>query len=239
MNGDELINIWEDSKQNRTSTNQKITKKMIENYLEQKVSKEYLSFNISILVTLLAFMASIIVLSINLYIYRDNPVMFNIETVLLTLSLLFFTYGMYVMIKLREINNFSKSLVELIKTRLKFLKSHYEIWLIALSIGMVILVFGVNTLFDNENGTYRINNVSNYLMVSLFVLGFVYSINKFVAFMSVKKMKLYLNDLQTGFVDNAIRDEKLDKKRIWIYIFVALVLTATLVLGILKLLREI
>ena len=39
MNNDDLIKVWDDSQQNKSITNQKITKEMIENYLKPKLSK--------------------------------------------------------------------------------------------------------------------------------------------------------------------------------------------------------
>ncbi len=239
MNNDDLIKVWDDSQQNKSITNQKITKEMIENYLKPKLSKDYLSFNISILVTLVAFVASIIVFSINVYVYRNNPAMFRIELIGLISSLLFLCYGVYVFIRLRDINNFSKNLIDLIQSKLTFVKNQYEVWLVILSVGMVFLVFGINTLIDNVNGTYQINNLTSYAMVNLFVLGFVYIINKFSTHMAVKKMKLYLSDLQSGILENSVKAEAEEKRRIWMFILFSVIVTAFIVFGIFKLLRVI
>ncbi len=237
MNNDDLIKVWDDSQQNKSITNQKITKEMIENYLKPKLSKDYLSFNISILVTLAAFVACIIVFSINVYVYRNNPAMFRIELIGLISSLLFLCYGVYVFIRLRDINNFSKNLIDLIHAKLTFVKNQYEVWLVILSVGMVFLAFGINTLIDNVNGTYQINNLTNYAMVNLFVLGFVYLTNKFSTYVSVKKMKLYLSDLQSGMLENSSKAETEEKRRIWMFILFSVIVTAFILFGILRLLR--
>lgn len=237
MNNDDLIKIWENNSQDSSNINHKISKEMIENYLKPKISNLYLSFNISIVVTLAAFIAGIVVFSINTYIYRGNPAMFKLELGFLLLSMLFFIYGIFIFMKLREINNFSKSLIELIGSKIKFIKSHYEAWLVVLSVGMMILVFGVNTLADNQNGTYKINDVTSYVFVNLFVFGFVYLINKISAYTSIQKMKLYLSDLQLGAIENSKNDEIVNKKRTWIFICVAVIVTVVIVLGILKLVR--
>ncbi|RPH33740.1 MAG: hypothetical protein EHM93_03640 [Bacteroidales bacterium] len=234
MSNDELMKIWENNKQDSSNINQKDTKEMIENYLKPKLSNVYLSFNVSIFVTIASFIASIIVLAINTYVYRENPKMFKIELGLLSLSLLFLFYGVYIFIKLREINNFSRSLVELVHSKLKFLRNQYEVWLVVLSVGMLVLIFGINTLVDNQNGTYRINDMFSYVMVNLFLFAFVYAINKYSAYLNIQKMKLYLKDLQSESMEQSMKDEGIIKKGTVILFFVAVVLTTFLILGILK-----
>ena len=165
--------------------------------------------------------------------------MFRIELIGLISSLLFLCYGVYVFIRLRDINNFSKNLIDLIQSKLTFVKNQYEVWLVILSVGMVFLVFGINTLIDNVNGTYQINNLTSYAMVNLFVLGFVYIINKFSTHMAVKKMKLYLSDLQSGILENSVKAEAEEKRRIWMFILFSVIVTAFIVFGIFKLLRVI
>lgn len=232
MENNNLINTWEQQK--HVPEKEKLDKKMISDYLKPKVSKVSWTFNINLLFYLAALLASIIMLSMNLYGYRNNPIMLTVESVLLLLSIIFLGYGVFIFMKIREINNFSKDLYELLESKIRFLRFHYEIWLIFTAFIIWILAFALNTLVDNQNGLYRINRVGVFICTSATMLLFIYAVQKLSAEISLRNLKIFLTDLKTSSVDQTENFEQKRRKMRWIYILVIIVLIALLILGVLK-----
>ena len=227
-----IIEIWE--KNNHAPHANKLDKDMITKHIESKASKASRTFTSNLLTYLTAVMASIVMLSMNIYGYRSNPVMFWVEIGLLLLSFLFLGYGAFVFIKLRDINNFTKDLHELLNEKLKFIKVHYEIWLIITALIVVILSFSLNSLVDNQDGIFRINKVKMFVFVNIAVFGFIYVVQKISAASSTNLLKAYLNDLKANYLDQSNQIESRRKKLRWVYIISGLILFVGFILGILK-----
>ena len=234
MENNNFINIWEQKK--HVPENEKFENTMITNYLKPKLSKVSWTFNFNLITYLLALLASIVMLSMNLYGYRTNPVMLTVESGLLFLSLLFLGYGVFIFMKIREINNFSKTLHELLEAKIKFLRFHYEIWLIITAVVVWILSFALNTLVDNQDGFYRINKVGFFVAVSVAMLVFIYAVQKISTEVSINNLKAFLADLKTSDVNQTENFEQKKRKLRWIYIAAFILLTLILILGVLKML---
>jgi hypothetical protein len=232
MEENNFINTWE--KQKNVPEKEKLDKKMIIDYLKPKVSKVSWSFNINLVFYLAALVACIVMLSMNLYGYRSNPVMLTVEAVLLFYSLLFLGYGVYIIIKIREINNFSKDLRELLETKIKFVRFHYEIWLIITAFIVWILSFALNTLVDNQDGFYRINKPGFFILISVIMLCFIYLIQKLSAWISLRNLKSLLRDLEANSLEETAQIEQRKKKMRWIYIAGIIILLALLILGVVR-----
>lgn len=227
-----LLEIWEHN--NHAPETKKLNKDMITKHIESKASRASWTFTFNLVSYLTALLASIVLLSMNIYGYRTNPVMVWVEAGLLLLSFLFLGYGAFIFIKLREINNFTKDLYELLNKKMKFMKVHYEIWLIITAFIVLILTFGLNTLVDNQNGIYRINKVTVYVLVNIAMFLFIYAVQKMSAATSTNLLKAYLSDLKANYLDKTAQIESKRKKLRWIYIIIGLILLVTLVLGVFK-----
>jgi len=232
MENNNLINIWEQKK--HVPENEKLESEMITQYLKPRVSKVYWTFNFNLVFYLFALLANIVLLSMNLYGYRSNPVMLAVESGLLGLSLLFLGYGFFIFMRIREINNFSKDLRELLQSKIKFLRFHYEIWLIITAIVFWILSFALNTLVDNQDGFYRINRVGFFVVVSLVMLVFMYGVQKLSAEISMRTLKAYLSDLEDSYLGRTEKVEMRRRKMKLVYLVLGIILTLTCILGILK-----
>jgi len=226
------IEIWE--QQNHVPDNQKLDTTMITKYLQPKVSRVRWAYNLNLLTYLVAIMASIVMLSMNLYGYRSNPIMLGVEAGLLILSLIFLGYGLYIFMKIREINMYTKDLRDLLHVKLRFLRFHYEIWLVLTAFVALILIFSLNTLVDNQEGIYRINKVPLYILVNLFVLVFIYGVQKLSSTFSMRELKGYMSDLESGYLEYASMVDKKRKKMRWILMALGLVLILIAVFGLLK-----
>jgi len=233
MDNNNFINTWEQKK--HVPDNEKLDSNMITHYLKPKLSKVYRTFNFNLIFYLLLLMACIVMLSMNLYGYRTNPVMLAVESGLLGLSLLFLGYGIFIFMKIREINNFSKDIHKLLESKIKFLRFHYEIWLILTAVAAWILSFSLGTLVDNQDGIFRINKVGFFIVISIVMLVFIYGVQKLSAEISLRTLKAYLTDLENSFIEQTSKIELKRKKMKWIYIVLLIILTITFVLGLFKL----
>jgi len=235
MDNNNFIDTWE--KHKHVPEKLKLDKEMISNYLKPKVSKVTWTFNFNLVFFISAFVGSVILLSMNLYIYKSNPVMLAIESGLLLACIVFICYGIYIFMKIREINNFSKDLRELLNTKIKFLRFHYEIWLLITAFEVWILSFALNTLVDNQEGFYRINRVGFFIIVSLAMVIFIYVTQKISAEISLRNLKAILSDLENNYLSDSETFEQKKKKMRYIYLILSVISTGLLILGILRLLR--
>ena len=234
MENNELIDTWEHQK--HVPDNEKLDKKMISDYLKPKVSKVSWTFSFNLLFYIAAIVACIVLLSMNLYGYRSNTVMLTVESGLLLFSLVFLGYGIFIFMKIREINNFSKDLHELLTSKIKFLRFHYEIWLVITALVVWILSFALGSLVDNIDGTYRINRVGTFVAISAAMLVFIYTVQKLSSEISLRQLKAFLSDLETSYLSETGHIERQKKKMRWIYISAIILLVIMLVLGVVKML---
>jgi hypothetical protein len=232
MENNNLNDIWEHQK--HIPENEKLNKKMIIDYLKPKVSKVSWTFSFNLVFYFAILTASIILLSMNLYGYRTNSVMLTVEAGLLLYSLIFLGYGIFIFMKIREINNFSKDLHDLLESKIKFLHFYYEIWLIITSIAVWILSFALNTLVDNMDGFYRINRVGFFILISVIMLVFVYAVQKLSAEISMRHLKAFLSDLEAHYLAQTKAIEQRKRKFRWIFVVGIILAIGLLILGILK-----
>jgi hypothetical protein len=232
MENNNLINTWEQQK--HVPDNEKLDNKMLTDYLKPKVSKVSWTLKFNLLSYIAALVASIVLLSMNLYGYSSNPVMLTVEAVLLLYSLIFLGYGVFIFMKIREINNYSKDLRELLETKIKFLRFHYEIWLIITAVIVWILSFALNTLIDNQDGFYRINKPGFFILVSIVMLCFIYLVQKLSAWISLRNLKSFLQDLEVSSIEQTAQMEQRKKKLRWIFIAGIIILLALLIFGVIK-----
>lgn len=231
MKNENLFEMW-DEMGISLSTNSKLSKAMIESYITPKIKKLNSALSINAIVNIATSLTCIGLLSINTYIYKANNVMLGIQVSLLALSIIFFVYGIFIITKLREINSFTKDIAELIALKIKFVKVHYEYWVIVIALTVSILVFSVNSLIGNNTGTYQINNPQMYVVIHLAIFAFIYLINKNTTAQSVGQLKGYLTDIQNQTMDySSTNEQKIQRYRLYYILFFAVV-TVVLLLGI-------
>ena len=230
---DELIDIWKKG-EDLMFGDKKGDKGMIIQYLNEKTLKGSRSINFNIIFYGIIQIANLILCSMNLAGYMNNAtlVWILIPFIIVTIGILIF--GMDLYYKLREINNYSESLHNLIIKQLRFLKRPYELWLILSSVSVIILISNVNLYFDNDNGTYVINNKLLFWAVTVGAFLFIYGGLKMTSLFSLRSLKAYLSDLQAGVLDQSEQLERSRKKLIWLFVVILILLTVFMVLGILK-----
>jgi len=236
MKKDELIHMWQEGS-DRLFRDELTDKDMITQYLNEKTLKGNRSINSNLIFYGIIQVANIILLSMNLAGYLNNPSIIWILIPQLIFTIGTLVFGMDVFYKFREINNYSDSLQNLIQKQLWFYRRPYEIWLVLVSISMIILSTNVNLYIDNDNGSYVINNKLMVIGITLAAWLIIYGALKATSLLGLRRLKAYLNDLQRGALDQSEGLERSRKRYMWFWVAVFLLLSVSLVFGILTALK--
>ena len=232
MKTDELIHMWKEGS-DRLFSEELTDKDMITQYLSEKTLKGNRNINSNLIFYGMVQVANIILLSMNLVGFLNNPAMIWILITQLVVTIGTLVFGMDVYYKFREINNYSDSLQNLIQKQLWFYRRPYEIWLVLASVSAIILMSNINLYVDNDNGSYVINNKIMFVGITLLAFLFIYGTQKTKSLLGLRKLKAYLSDLQQGELDKSEGMERSKKRYLWLWGAVFLLLTASLIFGIL------
>ena len=101
------------------------------------------------------------------------------------------------------------------------------------SVSAIILMSNINLYVDNDNGSYVINNKIMFVGITLLAFLFIYGTQKAKSLLGLRKLKAYLSDLQQGELDKSEGMERSKKRYLWLWGAVFLLLTASLIFGIL------
>jgi len=236
MKKDGLIGMWQEGN-DQLFRDEKTDKKMIEQYLNEKTLKGSRSTRLNLVFYGLIQLASLVLLSMNLAGYSSNPAMVWILIPQLVLTIGILIYGIDLFYKLKEINNYSDSLQVLIERQLWFFKRPYEIWLFLASLSAIILMTNLNLYVDNDNGSYAINNKVMFVTVTLGAFLFIYGAQKVAGIRTLRSLKAYLSDLQQGVLEQSDRMAHAKKRYLWIWLILFVLLSASLIMGILTAVR--
>ncbi|MGW8316355.1 MAG: hypothetical protein ACWGNV_12200 [Bacteroidales bacterium] len=233
MKQDELITLWEEGNK-RYMEEQKIDRAMIEKYLKGRTLKGSLHIKFTIIFYWFIQVANLILLSLNLAGYMKNSAMVwvLIPQAILTIGIM--VYGMDIFYKLKEINNYSQSIHQLIIKQLRFFRGPFEIWLVLASLSAIILMINVNFYIDNDQGNYHIYKKVFFALVMLAAFLIIYGAQKITSYKGIRSLKGYLQDLETGTLEQSKRLIEFRKRYIWLYVVIFLLLTASLVFGIIR-----
>jgi hypothetical protein len=233
MKKDELIHMWKEGSA-RMFSDKKTDKEMITEYLNERTLKGNRSILFNLLFYGLFQLASILLISMNLAGYLNNPVIIKSLISMLVVNIGILVYGMDVYRRFKEINNYSESLKNLIQKQLHFYRRPYEIWLILASVSVIILTLNLNLYVDNDGGSYVIYNKARFAIIMLGMFVFIYGTLKVTSILGLRKLKAYLSDLQEGTLDQSKRMEQNQKRLLWLWIVLFMVLLALMVMGLLK-----
>jgi len=236
MKKDELIHMWQEGS-DRLFRDELTDRSMITQYLSEKTLKGNRSINFNLIFYGMIQVANIILLSMNLVGYQNNPSIIWILIPQLIFTIVTLVFSMDVFYKFREINNYSDSLQNLIQKQLRFYRRPYELWLVLVSISMIILSSNVNLYIDNDNGSYIINNKVMVVGVTLAAWLIIYGGLKATSLLGLRKLKAYLYDLQQGALDKSEGLERSKKRYMWLWVVVFLLLSVFMIFGILSALK--
>ena len=233
MKKDDLTDIWQEGNKQLFSE-KKTDKDMISQYLNEKTLKGNRSVQFNVFFYGLIQLANIILLSMNISGYMNNTSMVWFLVAQLAVSIGILVFGIDLFYRFREINNYSDSLGNLIRKSIRFYRRPYEGWLIVSSVSAILLAINLNLLIDNQNGSYVINNKALVIGILVAALLFIYGSQKLVSIRTFRALKAYLDDLNRGVLDQSQKIERARKRYMWIWISAFIVLTFTMILGIIK-----
>lgn len=236
MDSDQLFSIWEKGNETRLKDH-KISKDMITQILNQKTQKTLRHFYFNLMFYWIIQLISLVLISMNFVGYKENPTILWVIGVQMIIILGVIIYGVFVLIRFREINNYSKDLKSLIELNIQFFKTHYEAWILLIAFTLLILIFNLNIFVDNMDGHYLINKVGVFVGTNIAVFLLIYGTQKIASERKYKTLKANLHDLNTGILDESIKMEHTKRRYVWIYILIAIVLVVVFVIGLIKALQ--
>ena len=236
MKTDELITLWEKGN-DQLYEKEQIDKAMIEKYISEKALKGAVSIKFTILFYGLIQLANLVLLSMNVAGYMSNPTVLWLlfSQILITIGIMVF--GMDLFYKFREINNYSESTQRLVNMQLRFFKRPYEWWLVLTSVSAILLMTNLNMYVDNDNGNYHIYNKALYAGITAGAFLFIYGSQKLASLRSLRALKAYLSDLNKGVLDQTRKLEGLNKRLIWLFVAIFLLLTVSMIFGLIQALK--
>ena len=228
--------MWQKGSE-RLFSDKKTDKAMITQYLSEKTLKGNRSIHFNLIFYALIKVANLILLSMNLEGYSNNRSIIWILIAQLVFTIGALVYGLHVFYRFKEINNYSDSLASLIQKQLRFFRRPYEIWLLLASVSAIILMINLNLYIDNDQGSYVIHNKALFAGITLVAFLFIYGSLKAVSLLGLRRLKAYLADLQAGVLNQSERIERARKRQLWLWVLVCILLTVSLVFGLLKALQ--
>lgn len=217
MNKDIIQDIWGRGK----STTKEINMKDFEQAIRPSISRHTFSFKLFIWIWLCIIFTTMVLGGMNIEAYSMNPSMLFAELVITITAMIFGFYGIHLLGELKIINRAEESLVSMLKRRLRFYRSKYEIWNVMMAAMIPLLSFAFITYIDNQQGVYRINKPFIFWGVTLIQFIFGYVIIKFSHYPILKEIKIYLADLEAQVWDGTHMLTAMKKRwRFWGYIFV-------------------
>ena len=214
--------------------NRRFERSELEGFLKPRISKAALSLNLNILVYMAAQTAAMILIGFDLYGYRSNQIMLKVLIPMFIVCSSFFGYGVFLLTYIWQVNHGNYDLVTAIKRKLKVYRTHYEVWMWIGAVSLLILTFALNTLIDNDQGTYRINHPVFFAIICLLVILFIYGSQKIAQFFAIKQIRVYLTDIQNDVLEGSCRFEETRKLKLIIFIILFIILTITFIWGLIR-----
>jgi hypothetical protein len=233
MENNDLVKIWKEGNK-EILKNRRFERSELETFLKPRISKTTLSLKFNILTYMAAQLAAMVLIGFDLYGYRSNPVMLKVYISMLVACSAFLGYGVFLLSYILQINHCDFDLVTAIKRKLKVYRTHYEAWMWIGSVTLLILIFALTTLIDNDQGTYRINRPVFFAVVCLLILLFIYGVQKISQYIAVRHIRVYLADLQNEVLEGSHQLQQAKRKYVVIFLFLVIILTMLFIWGIIK-----
>lgn len=231
-NGD-LIHAWNEETE-EVLKHRRFQRSQIEALLKPKVSRAALSLNLNILVYMTAQLAAMVLIGFDLYGYRSNITMLKALIPMFIACSAFFGYGVFLLSYIWHIHHDATDLVTAITRKLKVYRTHYEAWMWIGAVSLLFLSFALNTLIDNDQGTYRINHPVFFTVICLVMVLFIYGVQKIAQFTALRQLRVYLADIQNDALEGSQRLDAARRKHLVVSLILTVGFVLLLILGIIK-----
>ena len=233
MPNNDLIKIWKEGNMEMLK-NRRFERSELEGFLRPRISKVARSLNLNILVYMAAQAAAMVLIGFDLYGYRSNPIMLKVLIPMFIICSAFLGYGVFLLTYIWQVNHGNFDLVTAINRKIKVYRTHYEAWMWIGAVTLLFLCFALNTLIDNDQGTYRINRPVFFVVISLLVVLFMYGVQKIAQLFAIRQIRVYLTDLQNDALEGSRKIEEAKRKWLVVFLILALILTIFFILGLIK-----
>jgi len=231
-NGD-LVHTWNEETE-KTLKNQKLQRSEIEAFLKPKARRAAFSIDLNIVLYMILQLAASVLIGLDLYAYRSNPLLLSLLVIMLVACSSFFGYGVFLLNHIRQISSGNLDLATAVSKKLRVYRTHYEIWMWIGAVSLLFLSYALNMFIDNDQGTYRINRPVVFVATSLLCVLVAYVAQKSAQSMTTGRMKAYLEDLHDEVLDRTRQIEKGKRRHTIIIAILTIVLTGLLIAGIIK-----
>jgi hypothetical protein len=220
MNDDSMKAAWKRA----DAAAEPLTRAAIEGLLRPVASRSFRALELGVW-TYVGMLVVTVVLGLwNLPGYRGNPVMLAVESGLAAVSAVFAAFGIRILAGLRRLRRADLPLIESIERRLTIYDRWFGAWLVMASATPWLLTLGINTLIDNEQGSYRLNHRIEFAVVTGVMIGGTYLMLRVATNPNLSEMRAVLHDLRAEVLERTPGIEPLRRRsRIWTAVGFALV----------------
>jgi MFS family permease len=231
MKEKELLNLWQ--KADRFLKNGEIDRVQMDRLLKPRINRLSTYVNFLLFTYVLAQIAAVILLSLNIHGYQGNLTMQAVSGILILLCLLFLFAGRHLFTSFRKINKKNGDILGLLKNQIIFFRHKFESWNFIAAATLWILVFAFNAYVDNVDGTFRINKPFFFIAVSMAMMVFIYAVNKSAAFTIFKETQVCLSELENAWEGIEESMARIKKRQIILTTLSAIILTILFIIGLL------
>ena len=168
----------------------------------------------------------------NLVGYRSNPTMLTVQALVAAAAATLTAFGIHLVGRVAALERMDRSLAEVVRERLTFLRGRYRAWLWACASTLLLLSWALTSWIDNADGTYRINKPWFFTgMMTVMFFG-SYAVLRAAHVPLLRELRAVAEDLEAQLIGQtaSIDRFKVRWKR-WGYVLVAL-LTLLMLLGL-------
>ncbi len=228
MDENHIQEIWNKGKEAR-----KMSKAEIQHVLRPRVRRSVFPLKMWIWLYLTVLAVVLILQGINIAGYWTNQTMLGVHIGLTLITLGFLGYGIYLAGALERLERVDEDLVTILRRRLRFYRTKYEVWLWMAAGACVLLAFAVISVIDNQDGHYYVNRPVVFVGVQIGMLLFLYGTFRLSHYPFMRESKALLKDLEHQVTEATEHFDTFKVKwRLWGAV-AALILTALLVWGLL------
>jgi hypothetical protein len=213
-----------------------MSKAEIQATLQPQARKNALGLNVLVGIYIMVVAVTLILEGMNIYGLRANPPMLTAQVVLTLITLGFLGYGIHLVGEWAAMDRADESLAALLRRRLRFYRTKYEIWLWMVAITVLMLSFAVVTMRHNQDGRGQIDRGIDLIDVGVAIaqLLAVYAILKIGHYPLLRELKAILSDLEHQVTTGTERIKEFKRTwRRWAVLF-AVLGTILLIWGILR-----
>ena len=228
MNDKLIQTLWNEGK----GKEPKMSKQEIEGILRRSVKRGWTDLRRMVWFYLAMMTAILVVSGMNIAVYASNPPWLAVHVGLTVLTVAFLAFGTHLLGEMRRLDNPAQELTELVRRKLRFFKTKYQVWLGVVTLAIWVLGFAVSLYMYNQDGHYRIKKDLFILCFAGAQLIMLYVIVRIAHYPLAQRLLAALRDVEAQATEATQRFEKSKKYRVLIAVL-ALLLGIALFAGVL------